>query len=129
MKKANRIASVCAVVLIATACGRGTPEGAQGANGNEHGPAGEAGQLGGRVLEVVSPLISSSVSTMETCDPVKAMLQWDVSRAHPSTKIVQVWVGPDPASASLFSESGPSGSAETDTWVRPGTTGAPAASE
>ncbi len=116
MRHFDKIAVICAVLLVATACGSGT---SPGAGGTDAAPAVQ--QADERVMEVVSPLISSSVSTMDNCEPVKAVLQWDVVQAHPETTSVQVWVGSDPATASLFSESGPSGSAETDTWVRPGT--------
>ena len=119
MKHFERISAIFVTLVVATACGGGNST-SQGTDGGASAPA-AASQPEERVMEVVSPLISSSVSTMNNCEPVKSVVQWDVVQAHPGTTSVQVWVGADPATASLFSESGPSGSAETDAWVRPGT--------
>ncbi len=119
MRHIDKITVICAVLLVATACGNGTSTSQPQAAVVEAAPAAQPPEE--RVMEVVSPLISSSVSVMDNCEPVKAVLTWDITQAHPQTASVQVWVGSDPATASLFSESGPSGSAETDTWVRPGT--------
>ena len=123
-RKMSKIAAAGVIILIVASCGRGTPQNnevVQAADGGESGSIAEPQKEVGRIPEVVSPLISSSVSTMESCDAVKVVLQWNTAMAHPSTTLVKVWVGSDQESGALFIEGGPSGTAETGAWVLPGT--------
>lgn len=123
MKNSMKVAALLIILSGMVGCTKAPDEGVSGETpAAQSAPQAVPQQVQARIQEVTSPLISSSVSTMEACDPVKAVLQWDVSSSHPTATSVQVWVGADPASSSLFSESGRAGTAETDAWVQPGAT-------
>jgi hypothetical protein len=57
---------------------------------------------------------------MADCTNVVGTVRWDVRSEHPTTSDVEIMVGPDDATATLFAAGGAFGEAKTGQWTAPG---------
>jgi len=71
------------------------------------------------VIQSSSKALSIDPKEMPSCEPMEATVSWDVSD-QPNLPSVELWVGGD-NDEKLFAGGGPTGSAKTGAWTRPGT--------
>jgi hypothetical protein len=68
----------------------------------------------------LDPTFSIDPPSMADCNNVVGTVRWDVRSKHPTTSDVEIMVGPDDATATLFAAGGAFGEAQTGQWTAPG---------
>ncbi|MBD9435080.1 hypothetical protein IB223_03150 [Pseudoxanthomonas sp. PXM03] len=68
----------------------------------------------------LDPTFSIDPPSMADCNNVVGTVRWDVRSKHPTTSDVEIMVGPEDATATLFAAGGAFGEAQTGQWTAPG---------
>ena len=71
------------------------------------------------VIQSSSKALSIEPKEMSSCEPMETVVSWDLSD-QPHLSSVELWVGGG-GDEKLFAAGGPTGSARTGAWTRPGT--------